>query len=139
MILRAPIYNPPVPKKSDRRAITLSISLTPELSELVSERVQGGLYTSASELVREALRLLFRTERDAEELRPLSAARLEIAAELMETGLAIREQKVRSAEPGLSDEEVRDRIRALDAEAEAGPGLRISPERLQKLKLREPD
>lgn len=35
----------------------MNISLTPELERQVDERVATGLYTSASELVREALRL----------------------------------------------------------------------------------
>lgn len=39
-------------------------SLAPDLGRWVQERVQSGLYTSASEVVREALRLL----RDHEEL-----------------------------------------------------------------------
>jgi antitoxin ParD1/3/4 len=37
----------------------MNISLTPELERRVDERVGTGLYTSASELVREALRLFF--------------------------------------------------------------------------------
>jgi antitoxin ParD1/3/4 len=37
----------------------MNISLTPELERRVGERVETGLYTSASELVREALRLFF--------------------------------------------------------------------------------
>lgn len=36
----------------------MNVSLTPELEELVHERVRSGRYTSASEVVREALRLL---------------------------------------------------------------------------------
>ena len=38
----------------------MNISLTPELEQLVDEKVRSGLYTSASEVVREALRLLVR-------------------------------------------------------------------------------
>lgn len=38
----------------------MNISLTPELEALVEEKVKSGLYTSASEVVREALRLLVR-------------------------------------------------------------------------------
>lgn len=45
----------------------VNVSLTPELEEMVHERVRSGRYTSASEVVREALRLL--TDRD--ELREL--------------------------------------------------------------------
>jgi antitoxin ParD1/3/4 len=40
----------------------VNISLTPELEKLIEERVKSGLYTSASEVVREGLRLL--QERD---------------------------------------------------------------------------
>ena len=43
----------------------MNVSLTPELEKLVNERVQSGMYSSASEVVREALRLL----NDQEELR----------------------------------------------------------------------
>jgi antitoxin ParD1/3/4 len=37
----------------------MNVSLTPELERRVSEKVESGLYTSASEVVREGLRLLF--------------------------------------------------------------------------------
>lgn len=40
----------------------MNVSLTPDLEELVQKKVQSGRYTSASEVVREALRLL--AERD---------------------------------------------------------------------------
>jgi antitoxin ParD1/3/4 len=40
----------------------MNVSLTPELERRVEERVKSGLYTSASELVREALRLFFQYE-----------------------------------------------------------------------------
>ncbi|MFM9956974.1 MAG: type II toxin-antitoxin system ParD family antitoxin [Phycisphaerales bacterium] len=40
----------------------MNISLTPELEMLVAEKVKSGMYSTASEVVREALRLL--QERD---------------------------------------------------------------------------
>jgi antitoxin ParD1/3/4 len=43
----------------------VNVSLTPELEALIQERVRSGRYTSASEVVREALRLL----QDRDELR----------------------------------------------------------------------
>ncbi len=43
---------------------TLNVSLTPELAGFVDALVQGGQYRSASEVVRAALRLLERDERD---------------------------------------------------------------------------
>jgi len=36
----------------------MNVSLTPELERLVADKVESGRYTSASEVVREALRLL---------------------------------------------------------------------------------
>jgi len=36
----------------------MNVSLTPELEHLVQEKVASGLYNSASEVVREALRLM---------------------------------------------------------------------------------
>lgn len=38
--------------------MTININLTPQLEALVREKVASGLYNSASEVVREALRLL---------------------------------------------------------------------------------
>src|SRR5229473_3315753 len=40
----------------------MNVSLTPELEKKIDERVATGNYTSASELVREALRLFFEIE-----------------------------------------------------------------------------
>jgi antitoxin ParD1/3/4 len=40
----------------------MNINLTPQLEELVRQKVESGLYSSASEVVREALRLM--EERD---------------------------------------------------------------------------
>ena len=51
----------------------MNVSLTPELEKLVTERVRSGMYSSASEVIREALRLLNQQEgvrqRKLEELR----------------------------------------------------------------------
>lgn len=40
----------------------MNVSITPELEQFVQNKVQSGMYNSASELIREALRLL--AERD---------------------------------------------------------------------------
>jgi antitoxin ParD1/3/4 len=42
---------------------TMNVSLTPELERSVAERVASGRYRSASEVVRAALRLLEKDER----------------------------------------------------------------------------
>ncbi len=41
----------------------MNVSLTPELDKFVAAKVESGRYTSASEVVREALRLLEEHER----------------------------------------------------------------------------
>ena len=41
----------------------MNIKLTPQLEELVRSKVASGLYTSASEVVREALRLMDEQDR----------------------------------------------------------------------------
>src|SRR5690242_18617179 len=50
----------------------MNISLTPNLEALVQEKVDSGLYNNASEVVREALRLMHeRDQRDAAKLERL--------------------------------------------------------------------
>lgn len=57
--------------------MTMNVSLTPQLEELVRRKVDSGRYTSASEVVREALRLL-----DAyEAVRESSLAKLRVDVE----------------------------------------------------------
>jgi antitoxin ParD1/3/4 len=47
----------------------MNVSLTPELERLVNEKVESGLYQTASEVVREALRLLRDRDQAREQLR----------------------------------------------------------------------
>ena len=42
--------------KKSKKQRTMNISLTPELADMVERRVASGMYTSNSEVVREALR-----------------------------------------------------------------------------------
>lgn len=58
----------------------MNVSLTPELERLVADKVGAGMYASASEVVREALRLLH--ERDAHREARLEALRAKIAVGL---------------------------------------------------------
>ena len=55
---------------------TNNVPLTPELEQLIHRKVEGGLYVSASEVVREALRLL--DERDSVNATRLEELRREI-------------------------------------------------------------
>ncbi|HLL48564.1 MAG TPA: type II toxin-antitoxin system ParD family antitoxin [Longimicrobiaceae bacterium] len=42
----------------------MNVSLTPELERYINEKVEGGSYRSASEVVRESVRLMQRVEED---------------------------------------------------------------------------
>jgi antitoxin ParD1/3/4 len=55
----------------------MNVSLTPELERFVQDKVASGLYNSASEVIREALRLL--REQDIVRQRRLEELRTEIA------------------------------------------------------------
>ncbi len=55
--------------------MNISISLTPELVGMIKAKVDGGRYSSTSEVVREALRLLERLDRhEAEQMDYLRGA-----------------------------------------------------------------
>ena len=60
----------------------MNVSLTPELEKFVSDKVDSGRYTSASEVVREGLRLL--RERDELFGNNLEQLRRDIAAGIEE-------------------------------------------------------
>lgn len=55
----------------------MNVSLTPELEALVDNKVQSGMYQTASEVVRAALRLL--KERDEAQARRIEELRRDIA------------------------------------------------------------
>ena len=67
---------------SDRatRRTTVNVSLTPELDAFLQSRVRSGRYQTTSEVVREALRLLERHERDRDEVFQQLKAKLERGA-----------------------------------------------------------
>ena len=58
----------------------MNVSLTPELDKFVASKVESGLYNSASEVVREALRLL--DEHDRARNAQLAAFNQELGARL---------------------------------------------------------
>ncbi len=47
-----------IPETEKASEVDMNVSLTPELDEFVNQKVNSGLYNSASEVVREGLRLL---------------------------------------------------------------------------------
>ena len=87
----------------------MNINLTPQLEEMVRQKVISGLYTSASEVVREALRLM--DEKDQLRLAKLAQLRQDIqegldsgptaawdVAEIKREGRAKKAAKTRSSE-----------------------------------------
>jgi antitoxin ParD1/3/4 len=69
----------------------MNINLTPQLEELVRSKVASGMYTSASEVVREALRLMDEQDR-------LRAVKLEQLRKDIRQGLASGPSQTWSAE-----------------------------------------
>jgi len=85
----------------------MNVSLTPELETFVQEKVRSGRYTSASEVVREALRLMEkRDQRLAEREQALHAFEAELdrriaeadAGKVMDVEEAFAKLRARSAE-----------------------------------------
>jgi antitoxin ParD1/3/4 len=77
----------------------VNVSLTPELEKLVAEKVKSGRYTSASEVVREALRLL-------EEQEKLKQIHLTEIRQKIDRGLQQLDEG-----KGIGPGEARDRLR----------------------------
>ena len=65
---------------------SLNVSLTPELEKFVESRVKSGRYQTASEVVREALRLLESQERDRDAAFRALKKQLQEDAAAAETG-----------------------------------------------------
>ena len=65
---------------------TVNISITPELDAFLANRVKSGRYQTTSEVVREALRLLERQERERDEAFAQLKAKLERGAAQAEVG-----------------------------------------------------
>jgi antitoxin ParD1/3/4 len=74
----------------------MNISLTPELEELVNEKVKSGRYASASEVIREGLRLL----EEQEELKRQHLAevrrKIDRGLEQLDKGLGIAGSEARA-------------------------------------------
>lgn len=105
-----------LPISTETPPMTMNVSLPPQLEELVRKKVDSGRYTSASEVVREALRLL-----DAyESMRDSSLARLR--ADVEAGWKDIEEGRVSDFDPeGVSAWRVR---RATSGEADPALGSR---------------
>lgn len=65
---------------------TVNVSLTPELDAFLQSRVKSGRYQTTSEVVRDALRLLERQEREREQAVEGLRAKLQRGADQAERG-----------------------------------------------------
>jgi antitoxin ParD1/3/4 len=74
----------------------MNVSLTPELDKFVAGKVESGRYTSASEVVREALRLL--EEHDRARGAQIAAFNAELGARLasLDRGESVQPETVRA-------------------------------------------
>ncbi|QOV92326.1 type II toxin-antitoxin system ParD family antitoxin [Humisphaera borealis] len=72
----------------------MNVSLTAELERFVEQRVASGRYQTASEVVREGLRLLELQERDRDEAFRVLQSKLRSAAERSESGPVIDPDEV---------------------------------------------
>lgn len=79
----------------------MNVSLTPELERRISEKVESGLYTTASEVVREALRLLFEADEAREQRLARLRADIQVGLDQLDRG------------EGLSGKQVREELTAL--------------------------
>jgi antitoxin ParD1/3/4 len=91
----------------------MNVSLTPERERLVNEKVASGLYQTASEVVREALRLLKERDQAREQLRADVQAGVD--------QLARGEGRVYDK---TSARQLAERIKSRRARPEFGPGVR---------------
>lgn len=82
----------------------MNISLTPELERLVDERVKSGRYASASEVIREGLRLLEEQEQLKQER--LKQQRLAEVRRKIDRGLDQLDKGL-----GIAGSEARSRLR----------------------------
>ncbi len=106
----------------------MNVSLTPELERYIRRKVATGLYNNASEVIREALRLLVAGERDAEKhARQTSPRKGDVLAQLAGLEKGLRERGIQSA--ALFGSVVRGTARPdsdIDVLVELAPGSRFS-------------
>ena len=64
----------------------MNVSLTPELERRIAERFESGRYASASEIVREGLRLLFEAEASVADRRRRLRAEIAVGLDQLDRG-----------------------------------------------------
>ncbi|MFI4973907.1 MAG: type II toxin-antitoxin system ParD family antitoxin [Caulobacterales bacterium] len=74
----------------------MNISLTPELERRIAEKVDTGLYSTASELVREALRMLFEADEQRDRLKAKLNAELQLGLDQLDRGEWVDDDTIRA-------------------------------------------
>ena len=72
----------------------MNVSLTPELEQLIQEKVESGKYSSVSEVIREGLRLLDERDRLRNERLAELKAKLRVGIEELDRGEGIDGEEV---------------------------------------------
>lgn len=75
----------------------MNISLTPELERRISQKLESGLYTTASEVVREGLRLLFEGAQTHEARLARLEADIAVGLDQLDRGEGLAGEQVRAA------------------------------------------
>lgn len=75
----------------------MNISLTPELERRISQKLESGLYTTASEVVREGLRLLFEGAQTHEARLARLEADIAVGLDQLDRGEGLEGEQVRDA------------------------------------------
>ncbi len=73
----------------------MNVSLTPELERRIAEKVESGLYNTASEVVREGLRLLFRDDERREHDLARLRAEIQVGLDQLDRGESHDGEEVR--------------------------------------------
>jgi antitoxin ParD1/3/4 len=81
----------------------MNVSLTPELERRIAEKVESGLYTTASEVVREGLRLLFAADETREQGLARLRADIQIGLDELDRGEGLAGNEVMAELTALID------------------------------------
>lgn len=74
----------------------MNVSLTPELERWVAEKVESGRYTSASEVIREALRLLEEQELLKQQHLAEIRTKIDLGLRQLDEGKTIKAEEAKS-------------------------------------------
>jgi antitoxin ParD1/3/4 len=83
----------------------MNVSLTPELEELINQKVKSGMYNSASEVIREGLRRMFKEDAIRPQITEIQRLQMdELQREVMKGVEQIRNGEGTVVEPEKLDE-----------------------------------